>query len=156
LEKGIALRRLPVALLTGVLIVAATVLPTAAAANSQRDAIDQLNEVRQANGLPALRASASLHRSSTRYAQHMIDTDYFGHQSRIAVSSRFGRAGETLELHAGWNADPARTIDEWMHSPSHRAVLLSPSFRWVGMGVARGRMGSRLVTVWVAHVGARR
>jgi hypothetical protein len=26
----------------------------------------------------------------------------------------------------------------------------------VGMGIARGKIGSRLVTVWVAHVGARR
>jgi len=151
------LRRLPVSLLTGFLIAAAVVLPAAsAAANPQQDAIDQLNQIRQANGLPELRASDSLHRSSTKYARHMIDTDYFGHATRIAVSSQFGRAGETLELHSGFNADPAQTITEWMNSPTHRAVLLSSSYRWVGMGIARGRIGSRAVTVWVAHVGARR
>jgi uncharacterized protein YkwD len=157
LEKGIALSRLPVALLTGFLIAAATVLPTASAAASvQDDAIHKLNQIRQAKGLSMLRASESLFRSSTRYAQHMIDRDYFGHASRIAASSAFPRVGETLELHSGWNADPARTIDEWMNSPGHRAVLLSRSYRWVGMGVVRGRIGSRSVTVWVAHVGARR
>jgi uncharacterized protein YkwD len=86
----------------------------------------------------------------------MIDTDYFGHASRIAASSVFGRLGETLELHSGWQADASQTIDEWMNSPTHRAVLLSASFRYVGMGIARGRLGSKLVTVWVAHVGARR
>jgi len=151
------LSRLPVSLLTGLLIAAATVLPAAsAAASPQGAAIAQLNQIRQANGLPELRASESLHRSSTRYARHMIDTDYFGHASRIAVSSEFNRAGETLELHSGWKADPAQTIEEWMHSPTHRAVLLSASYRWVGMGIARGRIGSRFVTVWVAHVGARR
>jgi hypothetical protein len=32
---------------------------------------------------------------------------------------------------------------------------MSSRFRWVGMGLARGRIGSRMVTVWVAHVGAR-
>jgi len=154
LEKGIALRRLPVALLTGFLIAAVVALP--AAASPQQDAISQLNEVRQANGLPPLRASESLFRSSTRYAQHMIDRDYFGHAARIAASSAFGRVGETLELHSGWKADPVRTIDEWMHSPGHRAVLMSDAYRWVGMGIAHGRIGSRLVTVWVAHVGARR
>ena len=133
------------------------VLPAAtAAASPQGDAIAQLNDVRQANGLSELQASESLHRSSTRYAQHMIDTDYFGHASRIAASGAFGRIGETLELHPGWKADPGQTIEEWMHSPEHRAVLLSSAYRWVGMGVARGRLGSRLVTVWVAHVGARR
>jgi uncharacterized protein YkwD len=149
------LRRLPVSLLTGLLI-AATVLPAASAAASvQDDAIDKLNSIRQANGLPSLRASQSLHRSSTHYARHMIDADYFGHASRIAASSAFGRVGETLELHSGWKADPAQTINEWMNSPTHRAVLLSSSYRWVGMGIARGKIGSRQVTVWVAHVGAR-
>jgi uncharacterized protein YkwD len=157
LEKGIALRRLPVSLLTGVLIAAATVLPAApAAADAQQEAIDQLNQVRQAQGLPELRTSTSLHRSSTRYAQHMIAADYFGHATRIAVSGDFGRAGETLALHPGGSARPGETIDEWMNSPPHRSVLMSRAYRWVGMGIARGRLGSRLVTVWVAHVGARR
>jgi len=148
------LSRLPVALLTGFLIAAVVALP--AAASPQQDAISQLNQVRHANGLSSLRASGSLFRSSTRYAQHMIDADYFGHASRIAASSAFGRIGETLELHSGWKPDPARTIDEWMNSPGHRAVLMSGAYSWVGMGIARGKIGSRLVTVWVAHVGARR
>ena len=101
------MRRLPVAVLTGLLVVA--LLPAAtAAANAQRDAIDQLNQIRSAHGLKDLRASRSLHRSSTRYAEHMVDTGYFGHASRIAVSSQFGRAGETLELHSGW--EPGRPL----------------------------------------------
>jgi uncharacterized protein YkwD len=100
--------------------------------------------------------SPALDRSSTRYARQMIDSDYFGHASRIAVGSQFARAGETLALHSGWNAQPGRTIGQWMNSPGHRAVLLSSSYRWIGVGIARGRIGSRLVTVWVAHVGATR
>jgi uncharacterized protein YkwD len=155
LEKGIALRRLPVALLAGVLIAAATVLPAApAAANAQSDAIEQLNEIRRARGLAELRPSISLHRSSTRYANHMLAQGYFGHGSRIAVSSQFGTAGETLAQHSGWNAQPAKTVASWMNSPTHRGVLLSPRYRWVGMGIARGRNASGPVTVWVAHVGA--
>ena len=146
--------RLPVSLLTGLLIAAVVALP--AAASPQDDAISQLNQLRQASGLPALHASESLHRSSTKYARRMIATDYFGHASRIGASSAFARIGETLELHAGWKADPAQTISAWMNSSGHRAVLMSSAFRWVGMGVARGKIGSRFVTVWVAHVGARR
>ena len=150
------MRRLPVAVLTGALIAAAVVLPAGpAAASAQEDAIAQLNQVRSANGLPQLRVSPSLHRSSTRYARQMINTDYFGHRSRISVSSQFGRAGETLALQSGWGSPPSQTVHSWMNSPAHRAVLLSRSFRWVGMGSARGRIDSRLVTVWVAHVGAR-
>jgi uncharacterized protein YkwD len=148
-------RRLPVAFLTGLLVVA--LLPAAqAAANAQRDAIDQLNQIRRAHGLKELRPSRSLHRSSTRYAEHMVDAGYFGHASRIAVSSRFGRAGETLELHSGWQPEPGLAISGWMNSPTHRAVLLSSQFRDVGMGIARGRNANGPYTVWVAHVGARR
>jgi uncharacterized protein YkwD len=148
------LSRLPVALLTGFLIAVTVALP--ASASPQSDAISQLNQIRSANGLPALRASESLYRSSTRYARKMIDRDYFGHASRIAASSAFGRVGETLEMHSGWRPNAAQTITEWMNSPGHRAVLMSRAYRWVGMGTARGKLGSRLVTVWVAHVGARR
>jgi uncharacterized protein YkwD len=148
------LSRLPVSLLTGFLIAAVVALP--AAASPQGDAINQLNQLRQASGLPALQASESLHRSSTKYARRMIENDYFGHASRIAASSAFERLGETLELHSGWKADPAQTISAWMNSSGHRAVLMSSAYRWVGMGIARGKIGSRLVTVWVAHVGARR
>jgi uncharacterized protein YkwD len=147
------LSRLPVALLTGLLIAVVVALP--AAASPQNDAITQLNQLRQASGLPALQVSESLHRSSTKYARRMIATDYFGHASRIAANSAFERIGETLELHAGWNPDPAQTISAWMNSSGHRAVLMSSAYRWVGMGIARGKIGSRLVTVWVAHVGRR-
>jgi uncharacterized protein YkwD len=150
------LRRLPVALLTGLLVVAAFATTAASAsANAQRDAIERLNQIRRAHGLAGLRPSPSLHRSSTRYARHMMSRGYFGHGARIAVGSRFGRAGETLELHSGWDPQPERTISNWMNSPGHRAVLLSARFRWVGMGVARGRNSSGPVTFWVAHVGAR-
>ena len=150
------MRRLPVSLLTGLLVAAATVIPAGpASADAQGDAIDQLNQVRRSHGLAPLRSSLSLHRSSTRYARQMMKRGYFGHRSRIAVSSQFGRAGETLALSAGWQAQPGRTVSNWMNSPAHRAVLLSSRFRWVGMGIARGRNSSGPVTFWVAHVGAR-
>jgi uncharacterized protein YkwD len=150
------LRRLPVAVLTGLVFVLALLPAATAAANAQRDAVDQLNQIRRAHGLAELRPSLSLHRSSTRYARHMVQANYFGHASRIAVSSQFGRAGETLELHSGWEPEPGLAIDGWMNSSTHRAVLLSSQFRWVGMGIARGRNSNGPYTVWVAHVGARR
>jgi uncharacterized protein YkwD len=146
------LSRLPVFALTGLLVLAFAGPATAA---PQDDAIAQLNEVRKSHGLAPLRQSTALERSSTRYAREMIRGDYFGHSSKIAVSSDFERAGETLALPDGFAPQPSRTISSWMNSPGHRAVLMSSRFRWVGMGLARGRIGSRMVTVWVAHVGAR-
>jgi uncharacterized protein YkwD len=148
-------RRTP-ALLACAFTAGAMLLSTApASADAEGEAIEELNELRRAAGVPALRVSGSLNRSSGRYARRMLRQDFFGHGSRIEVAGEFRSAGETLAWHSSWNPQPRRTVTRWMASPGHRAVLLSRAFRWVGMGVARGRLGSRVATTWVAHVGAR-
>jgi uncharacterized protein YkwD len=134
----------------------AMLLPSSAAvAGAEQEAIEALNDVRRANGLAPLRESGSLNRSSGQYARKMLRHDFFGHGPSIDVAGAFRSAGETLAYHTGWDAQPRRTIGRWMNSPGHRAVLLSPAFRWVGMGLARGRLGGSVATTWVAHVGAR-
>jgi uncharacterized protein YkwD len=148
-------RRTP-ALLACAITAGAMLLPTSAvAADAEREAVDALNDVRRASGLPALRVSKNLNRSAGEYARKMLRLDYFGHGPSIDVAGGFQSAGETLAWHSGWNAQPRRTVSRWMASPGHRAILLSPGFRWVGMGLARGRLGSSVATTWVAHVGSR-
>jgi uncharacterized protein YkwD len=71
------------------------------------------------------------------------------------VSSRFRTVGETIAWHSGFQAGPRRTVRQWMASPPHRAVLMSSAFRMVGMGMEPGRLGSRPVAMWVAHLGRR-
>jgi uncharacterized protein YkwD len=133
----------------------ALLIPTAtAAASPAGEAIDALNQVRRAHGLPGLKVSRSLNRSSERYARRMLRYDYFGHGSRIDVAGGFSRAGEALAWHSGWTPQPVDTVRRWMASPGHRALLMSRSFRYVGIGLARGKLGSRVATTWVAHVGA--
>jgi uncharacterized protein YkwD len=148
-------RRTP-ALLACAISAAAMLLPSSAAfAGAEQEAIEALNDVRRANGVAPLRVSEGLNRSSGEYAQRMLRHDFFGHGARIDVPGGFRTAGETLAYHTGWNPQPRRTVVRWMNSPGHRAVLLSSRFRWVGMGLARGRLGGRVATTWVAHVGAR-
>jgi uncharacterized protein YkwD len=148
-------RRTP-ALLACAITAGAMFIPTsAAAADAEREAVDALNDVRRASGLPALRVSDNLNRSSGTYARRMLRLDFFGHGQSIDVAGSFRSAGETLAWHSGWNAQPRKTVARWMASSGHRAVLLSPGFRWVGMGLARGRLGSTVATTWVAHVGSR-
>jgi uncharacterized protein YkwD len=148
-------RRTP-ALLACAITAGAMLLPASApAAEAEREAVDALNDVRRAAGLPAMRVSKNLSRSSGAYARRMLRLDFFGHGRSIEVAGRFRSAGETLAWHAGWNAQPRRTVARWMDSPGHRAVLMSPGFRWIGMGLARGRMNSTVATTWVAHVGSR-
>ena len=134
------------ALLVCACTVAAMSLPgPSLAADAEREAIESLNKTRHAHGLRPLRVSTRLSRSSHRYARRMLRHDFFGHASGAG-------GGETIAWHSGWNAQPRRTIGRWMASPGHRAVLLSPAFRRVGIGMARGRLGSRMATMWVARV----
>jgi uncharacterized protein YkwD len=115
----------------------------------------KINNIRRAHGLAKLRPSYSLFISAKLYARRMMRSDYFGHLSRIPVTSRFRAAGETLAWHRGWRLSPRRTVRRWMHSPGHRAVLLSSRYNRIGVGRSRGRFWGRSATMWVAHVGHR-
>jgi uncharacterized protein YkwD len=114
-----------------------------------------INHIRHAYGLRRLRPAYSLFVSAKLYSRQMMRSDYFGHLSRIPVASRWRAAGETLEWHSGWRLRPRMTVSQWMHSSSHRAVLLSSRFRRIGVGRTRGRYGRMMATMWVAHVARR-
>jgi uncharacterized protein YkwD len=115
--------------------------------------IEKVNSKRRANGLPALRASDALVGSSRSYARYMLKNDYFGHLASIRAGGSFSLLGETLAWHSGWRARVAYTFARWIASPSHRAVLMNPAYRFMGAGRARGRMGSRRASAWVAQLG---
>jgi uncharacterized protein YkwD len=115
--------------------------------------VHKINRIRHAYGLHGLRPSFSLFVSAKLYSHRMMRSDYFGHLSRIPVASSWRAAGETLEWHSGWRLRPRRVVSQWMHSPPHRAVLLSSRFRRIGVGRTRGRYGRMRATMWVAHVG---
>ena len=112
-----------------------------------------INDVRAEHGLAAMRRSGSLADSAGRYSRWLLANDTFGHLSRIQASSRFAVLGEALAWHSGRRFSVRNTLNQWMASPSHRAIVLSPVMRWQGTGVTRGRMGARRATVWVLQVG---
>src|SRR5919109_443366 len=116
--------------------------------------VRKINAYRNANGLPSLRYSPSLGRSSTAYASRMMATDYFGHASRIQASSSFSRLGEVLAYYRGWRIVRSAIVRRWLRSPTHRAVLLSRSFRYVGAGRSRGYFDGSRTTIWVAQFGS--
>ena len=115
--------------------------------------IEKVNQTRRSSGLPTLQTSEALVGSARSYARYMLKRDYFGHLSSIQAGGNFLALGETLEWHSGWRPRVARAFSIWMASPPHRAVLMSPTFRFIGAGRVRGRWGSRRATAWVAHLG---
>ncbi len=143
----------------GVLLLAcgpATAGPASARASTpaEQRMVKKVNAVRAGHGLPRVRASRPLGSSAGRYARWMLRADYFGHLSRIRASSRYSTLGENLAWHTYRRPRVGYTMRSWLHSPPHRGLILSSGFRWVGAGVARGRLNGRAGTTWVLHFGA--
>ena len=115
--------------------------------------VAEVNGVRAQHGLGPLRYSGSLRRSADRYAAWMLRADFFGHQGRIRASRRYRKLGEALALHRGWRAQVRRTVQGWLRSPGHRALILSRGFRHLGAGHSRGSYAGGRDTTWVLHFG---
>jgi uncharacterized protein YkwD len=144
--------------LVGATLACGAALAAPAGAEGNGRALEQqmlgaVNAVRAQHGLPAFRGSRTLGRSAGRYAGWMLRADYFGHLSRIRASTGFSILGENLAWHQGRRPRVSRTVRRWMNSPPHRALILHPAFRWLGAGIARGRLYGRRATTWVLHFG---
>lgn len=110
-----------------------------------------LNRERRARGLAPLRPDPRLARAARGHARDMVQRRYFGHvapgnvtvvdrvrRARYLAGARRWTVGENLAWGTGRLATPAQIVRGWMRSPGHRANILSPSFREIGIGVARG------------------
>jgi uncharacterized protein YkwD len=121
----------------------------------EAEVIRRLNEIRASQGLGALRADGDLSDAAESHSRDMIASGLFSHDSasgtrcdvRIRRYVRARVVGETISWLAGTPASQqaARTVQLWMDSPPHRATLLTPSFRRIGVsrkgGVMFGRRG---------------
>ena len=148
--------RIAFATLVAVLVASAPATAVADIPSESAAMIQKVNEARRSSGLAELQTSEALTDSARSYARYMLKNDYFGHLASIRAGGDFLITGETLEWHSGWRPRVAFAFSRWMGSPSHRAILMSPTFRFIGTGRVRGRWGSRKATAWVAHVGAQR
>jgi len=127
----------------------------ASAASPSTAMVQEINKARQAHGLAPVRRSGSLRRTASRYAGWMLKRDYFGHLTRIRASRRFRRLGEIIAMHRGRRLGIRSTVRRWLHSPPHRAVILSSRFRYAGAGTRKGRFGRHTSRTWVMHFGSR-
>jgi uncharacterized protein YkwD len=136
------------------LALAALALPAPAQASHATGLmIGKVNQVRARHGLPPLRSSPSLKRSSRRFSNFLMARDVFGHRSRVSASRRFRRLGEALALHGGHRLGVSGTVRSWLRSPTHRAIVLTRTRNLVGAGCTRGRFGGGRATIWVLQVG---
>lgn len=126
---------------------------------SQRDddaaMVTAINEARARHDLPALHSHRPLSRSASAFAARLLHRDVFAHAESIHARGHFRRLGEVLAMHPGSEALPRATVWRWLHSPTHRGLVLSRKFSWMGAGRALGSFEGRRTTIWVVQLGAR-
>lgn len=98
-----------------------------------------VNSERQSRGLPALEIDAELTAVARLHAIEMFNAGYFSHESPL-TGSPFDRlnARGIQYLQAGENLAFAPNVEQahqgLMDSPGHRANILEPGYRRVGIG----------------------
>jgi uncharacterized protein YkwD len=107
----------------------------------EKETLRLINKARADRGLKPVRLDLRLFRAARHHSRDMIKRSYFAHGATTERLSRYvhaGVIGETLAWGSGSYASPASTVDSWLQSPPHRALLLDPDFRYVGVGSRGG------------------
>jgi uncharacterized protein YkwD len=135
--------------------------------------LQQLNAIRTLNGLVPLKENTALDASATQHSNEMAAKGYFEHNSadgtvfwkriqRWYGSTGFGfwSVGENL-LWSSPDVDPAGALRMWMNSPEHKANILNPRWRQIGISsvhvaTAPGTYQGLSVTIITTDFGVRR
>ena len=145
---------------------------TAPVAQLQGALLGQINAFRTAHGLVRLKPSEPLTAVADRHSAQMAKLGFFSHASANgqSFSQRLAQAysprgyrswtvGENL-VWGGPDIAAARAFKLWLSSPPHRANLMNPRWREVGLGAvhsssAPGVYGGGPATIVTADFGAR-
>lgn len=119
---------------------------------------------RRQAGLPALHPSATLIRAarakSADIARCGFSHSACGHEFTYRVDwagYRWTRLGENIAYGTGPLASARSIFSAWLRSPEHRANILDPVVRDVGIGSRRGTVAGRSsARIWVAELGRHR
>lgn len=114
--------------------------------SSEGQLFASLNRERAALGLPVLQWDDALASAARVHAARMAQLNQMSHQlpGEQDLLARLGDAGAHFSVIAenvAVGPDPAVIHTMWMHSPGHRANILSPGLSAVGIAVAQGSSG---------------
>ena len=121
---------------------AADAASTASLTQQESSLLNAMNAARATYGLQPLRADTRLERAARRHSSYMLRTGTFAHGAFVARIRRVGVRAPRIGENLAWSSGPltvARSIIAmWLASPAHRANLLRPGYRLVGVGALRG------------------
>jgi uncharacterized protein YkwD len=108
--------------------------------------LQRVNQARQQVGLSPLHADTLLQQAAREHSADMYRRHYFSHKTPDGKTPydrlhdlrfHYVTAGENL----AFAPDVDQAFDSLMNSPDHRANILNPDFRCVGIGAYRGLNG---------------
>jgi|SRR5436190_14833313 len=109
---------------------------------TERSLLVGINGVRAQHFRAPVGVEANLVRAARAHSAEMVRTGVMAHGDFARRLVGFGAHGPIVGENLGWTvADTSATqriVSWWLGSPRHRAILLRPGFRRVGIGVARG------------------
>jgi uncharacterized protein YkwD len=120
--------------------------------SSEASLLQTMNAVRTSQGLAPLRLDVRLLRAARGHSADMLHRQYFAHRSVAGRALAQGARGPVFGEDLAWGTGTTAqwVVNRWLASPSHRAVLLRPGFRRVGIGISFGRFaghgGATVVT----------
>ena len=125
--------------------------PQLSQSQAKRAVICLINKKRAHFHLHGVHGNGKLTRAAEDHSASMNNLNYFAHDSssdgspvsRISSTgymsgASFWSVGENLRWGWGTESTPKSAVSAWMHSPEHRMVMLTPSFRDIGIGFASG------------------
>jgi uncharacterized protein YkwD len=145
LLRNRALAGLSTALLSAGLLAGSLLTPPAASATTNREAalLARIDHAREVHGLAPLRAKPSLMAYAREHSTDMASQADLFHTRDFSVVCCWSVIGENI----AYNATVRRAHRAFMGSPGHRANILDPRMRRVGVGVVE-RNGE----LWVTEV----
>lgn len=113
----------------------------AAAGKYAQQAFVATNANRTHHGLKALKADDCVKHAAVRQAKLMAQREQMFHQDlgRVLRDCKLNTAGENVAY--GFPSGRSVVNDGWMNSDGHRANILNPSFRLMGIGARKGHDG---------------
>lgn len=130
-----------------------------------------LNRARHRHGVRHLRTNGRLKRAAEKHTDYMKRHRCFSHRcpgepsfvsrlervSYVVGGLRRWKIGENIAWAGGHQGTPKAIVRDWMRSPGHRANILDPQYRHVGVGFASGcSRGKRAGVMLTTDFGMRR
>ena len=113
--------------------------------STERVVFKLLNQIRREHKLPQFTFSAALRAAAREHSADMLSRHYFEHNSpnetfdhRIRRHLDSSLVGENIAWGTGRYATPEGLVMLWMHSATHRHIILMRSLHRIGLGVAIG------------------